>query len=235
METIKKEKKITVKFFLNQLVEPVMGEKNEKHYPLYIQVTYNRKNMQFKSKYGLYYKKLNKVNPGLMAFEEKVIRKIITHEAGLVKGDYDLKRLKRKHEVYSTSVMEALENYIKPKLRLAVLKTNDQLATVLDFNQSQATVARLYKAARLLFQDFDNSLTVKLRDDLTAYENYHRLYKEPFFAYTFPTIIDWVDRSYQIELEKRLKLTYKSKPETVKNVMTLIDQAVAENLKRAEA
>jgi hypothetical protein len=234
METLKKEKKITVKFFLNQLVEPAMGEKKEKHYPLYIQVTYNRKNMQFKSKYSLYYKDLDTVKPGLMEFEEKVIRKIITHEVGLTKGEYDLKGLKRKYEVYSTSIMEVLEKHIKPKLRSAIFKTNDELTLVLDFNQPQATVARLYKAAQLLFQDFDTSLTVKLRDDLTAYENYHRLYKEPFFTYTFPTIIDWVDQSYQTELEKKLKLTYKSKPETVKKVMTLIDQAVAENLKRAE-
>ena len=63
MKVVKKEKKITVKFFLNRKVEPATGDKGEKYYPLYLMITYNRKNMQFRSKYGMFYSDLNEVEP----------------------------------------------------------------------------------------------------------------------------------------------------------------------------
>lgn len=232
MESIKKPKKITIKFFLNRLLEPVSHEQKQEYYPLYIQVTYNRKNMQFKSMYGEYYKDLKEVQRRLIDFEERVIRNIITHEADQTLNDYELKGLKRKFEVYSMSVMYALEKYLKPKLRTAIMKTNDELTTVLVFDTVHATVARLYKAAHLLFKNFDRYLPSKLSDELTALWNYQKLYPEPNFDYTFPTIIDWVDGSYRAELEKKLKSIYKSKPEAVRKVLVLIDQAVEENLKQ---
>ena len=232
MEPIKKPKKITIKFFLNRLLEPVSHEQKQAYYPLYIQVSYNRKNMQLKSMYGEYYNDLKEVQRGLMDFEERVIRKIITHEAGQTLNDYELKGLKRKFEVYSMSILYALERYLKPKLRTAIMKTNDELTTVLAFDTVHATVARLYKAAHLLFKDFDGYLPSKLSDELTALWNYQKLYPEPNFDYSFPTIIDWVDGSYRIELEKKLKSIYKNKPEMVKKVLVLIEQTVGENLKQ---
>jgi hypothetical protein len=224
-----KEKKINVKFFLNTLVEPVTGEKGKEYYPLYIQVTYNRKNTQFKSKYGEYYEELKEVKSSLLTFEERVLRKIIRMEAGDL-ADYDLKGLKRKYDLYSTSIGEAIEYYLKPKLRLAILKTNNELVTVLDFSQIQATVGRLHKAANLLFKDFDKNLNVKLKEELTAYENYYRLYPLPFFDYDFPTLMDWKDNSYKTELEKKLKASFK-KPEIIKGILNLVDHAVIEKLK----
>lgn len=225
-----KEKKINVKFFLNKLVEPVTGEKGKEYYPLYIQVTYNRKNTQFRSKYGEYYEELKEVKPSLLAFEEKILRKIIRMEAAGL-AEYDLKGLKRKYDIYSTSIGEVIENYLKPKLRSAVLKTNNELVAVLDFSRAQATVARLYKAAGLLFKDLNKNLNVKLKEELNAYESYYKLYPLPFFDYTFPALIDWKDKSYKHELEKKLKALYKNKPGIIKGVMHLIDNAVNEKLK----
>ncbi len=97
-----KEKKITVKFFLNQALEPATGERGRKLYPLYLQITYNRKNMQFKSRYGLFYKNLKEVSAELMTFEVKLLTKIIRYEA--TGNGYELKGLKRKYDLYSNSV-----------------------------------------------------------------------------------------------------------------------------------
>lgn len=234
MDTLKKAKKITVKFFLNRLLESATNDKGRESYPLYIQVTYNRKNMQLKSKYAEYYYDLNEVKPGLMEFEEMVLRKIITHEAGETKGEYDLKGLKRKYEVYSFSLHQAVEQYLKPKLRLAILKTNDELTNVLHFSTPLATVARLHEAARRLFLDFDRHLGSKLEAELTTYEQFLRLDKQPFFTYTFPTVIDWVDGSYQEVLSMKLKAVYKNQPDTSKRVLSLISQAVVGKLKQLE-
>jgi hypothetical protein len=234
MKSVKKEKKITIKFFLNQLIEPVTGEKGQPYYPLYIQVTHNRKNMQLKSKYGLYYRDLTEVEPGLLKFEERILRDIIAYETGQksAEDDYDLKGLKRKYDVYSTSVWLALENYLKPKLRSAILKTNHELIAVLQFEQPQATVARLYKAAHLLFKDFDSYLPAKLKEELAAYNHYMPLDPQPVFTYTFPTVMDWVDGSYKMELEKKIKAAYKNKPEVIKKIILLVEQAVTEKLKQ---
>jgi hypothetical protein len=234
MDTLKKAKKITIKFFLNQVLEPATNQKGKESYPLYIQVTYNRKNMQLRSRYADYYYSLDEVKPAMMEFEEKILCKIITHEAGMTEREYDLKGLRRKYDVYSFSIHQAVEEYLKAKLRLAILKTNDELTTVLNFSAPQATVARLHEAARRLFKDFDHHLGTKLASELTSYEQFRGLDKPPFLAYTFPTIIDWVDGSYQKELARKLNTIYNNQPDTSKQVLSLVEHAIAEKLKEME-
>lgn len=227
MSVPKKSKKITIKFFLNQLLEPVTNEKGKEFYPLYIQVTYNRKNMQLRSKYGEYYHDLKEVPPTLLEFEERVLQKIIALEASHLEDRYDLKGLKRKYEVYSLSLHQAIEDYLKPKLRLAILKTNHELTNVLDFSSVRATVPLLQAAAQKLFPDIERYLGGKLQHELAMYEQFLRLDKQPFLTYSFPMIIDWSDGSYKEELAKKVKTTYKNKPEIFKQITDLIEQAVA--------
>lgn len=228
-----KTKKITVKFFLNEAVEPVKGEGRKKYYPLYVQVTYNRKNMQFKAKYSEYYEDLKEVKQSLLDFEERVIKSIVAYEAGKAKGAYDLKGLKKKYHVYSTSILEALELYLKPELRLAVLKTGNELSKVLNFDDANATVDLLYKAVNLLFKDFDSNLSDKLKEELKAYEHYQKPYR-PVLSYDFPTLIDWIDGRHKEELEKKLSTTLKGKPEVITRIKTLIDHSTKEKLKELE-
>ena len=229
MNSSLKEKKITVKFFLNQALEPASDERGMKLYPLYFQVTYNRKNMQAKSRYGLFYKHLKEVPAELTAFEEKVLTKIIRYEAEGKEESYELKGLKRKYDLYSVSVYQALEAYLKPQLRMAVLKIGGQLATVLDFTQAKVSTCLLHEAATLLFPQFDSSLPHKLRDDLQTYNIFQNLNKEPVLSYNFPTIIDWLDGSYKAELI--LLPALKGNPDGAKKVVKLIDDAVKEALK----
>ena len=86
-------------------------------------MTFTRKNIQDRSHYGEYFRALNEVKPALLKFEEKIIRRIISYEAGVTKSEYELKGLKRKYVVYSMSDLSGVEAYIKPNLRLAILKT----------------------------------------------------------------------------------------------------------------
>jgi len=234
METYRKPKKITIKFFLNQLLEPAINDKGKESYPLYIQITYNRKNMQLKSKYAEYYYSLSEVKPALMEFEEKVLRKIIFYEAAQTEDDYDLKGLKRKYDVYSYSIHQAVEDYLKPRLRLAVLKTNDELANVLDFNSALATVPRLLAAARRLFPGFDRHLGTRLEGELGAYSQFLQLDKVRLFTYTFPTVIDWIDSSYQEVLDKKLNTIYNEHAIYQKQIPSLIEHAVTEKLSQLE-
>jgi len=230
MQESRREKKITVKFFLNEAVEPVKGEGKKQYYPLYVQVTYRRKNMQFRSKYGEYYASLDEVKPSLIRFEEKAIKSIVTYEARKEKGEYDLKGLKRKYELYSLSILEVLEQYLKPKLRLASLKTGSELAGVLNFGDPNVTVGQLYEAARLLFQGFEDTLSEKLKEELESYAVYQKM-ERPVLAYNFLTLIEWADGSCKQRLEETLAKAFKGNSNTVTGVKTLLDHAVKAKLK----
>ena len=219
---------------MNKAVEPVTDDKRGKLYPLYIQVTYNRKNMQFRSHYGEYYQSLDGENPSLMKFEEKAIQRIITYEVGKTKGEYDLKGLKRKYAIYSISILLAVEAYLKPKLRLSVLKTNNELSHALNFTQPRVTTKILYKAVQLLFPDVDTYVSPKLQDELNAYGSYVGLYKGPILTYNFPTIIEWLDGSYKAGLATQLDGIFKNKPGELNGVVALLDQAVKQSLKALE-
>ncbi len=232
MSSLRKEKKITIKFFLNQALEPVTGERGKKLYPLYLQVTYNRKNMQFKSRYGLFYKNLKEVPAELTAFEEKLLTKIIRYEAKGAEESYELKGLKRKYDLYSISVYQALEAYLKPRLRLAVLNSGGELAQVLDFNQPRIPTRLLHDAATLLFPQFDNGLPQKLQDDLQVYHLFQNLHQEPVLSYDFPTIIDWLEGSYKTAVMNLPAL--KTGSDNLKKIVKLIDDAVKEALKALE-
>ncbi len=228
---MKKKKKITVRFYLNKQLEPVTGEKRKKYYPLYLYITYDRRNMQFRSKYGLYYDSLDEVEARLMAFEENTIRKIIGYETSLSSSSYELKGLRLRYDVYAISIQQAVEDYIKPKLRLAILKTNDELTAVLDFNQLQATAGRLYAAAKKLFPGFDKSIPDTLAGLLDAYETLSNIFGNPLLnGYNFPTLIDWQNGEYTEHL-KSLLAKQKIPPAKQQAATALIRQAVAEKLK----
>jgi hypothetical protein len=230
MQATRKTRKITVKFFLNQLLDPVINEKGKEFYPLYIQVTYNRKNMQLRSLYGKYYLDLMEVPSALLESEERVLRKIITLEASHLEDNYDLRGLKRKYEVYSLSLQQAIEDYLKPKLRLAIMKTNCELKHVLDFASTRATVPLLQAAAQKLLPDFERHLGTRLQQELAVYEQFQRLNKQPFPSYSFPMVIDWSDGSYKEELSIKGKAINKNNPELAKQMSALIDHAVSEEI-----
>lgn len=167
-----------------------------------------------------------------MDFEERMLRKVIHYESSHTEGDYTMKGLKQKYEVYSGSISWTLETYLIPKVRLAILRTNNDFIHVFSFTGPKLTAALLYEAAKKLFPDLDKYVNAKLRDEMEAYTRYQSLYQKPFFTYTFPALIEWLDGSYKKELETMLKAKYKRKPENVKKVTNLIDEMVSHELKK---
>lgn len=228
-----KDKKITVRFYLNKKVQPDIIDatdgKRRKAYPLYLYITYNRKNMQFKSNYGMMYadiKDLEKTEPGLMAFEEKLVSKIIRFESGqLADGEeYDMRGLKERYQVYSHSLQRAIEKYLKEKLRLDILKTNNELINTLDLARdgSKNNVLLLFKAACLLFPGFESRVNRQLKREIAIYKELQSLIRSK--KYDFPTIIDWLDGSYKNDLDNR---------SLGKDAHQLIDAAVLKFVSRA--
>ena len=244
LKNISKPKKITVRFFLQKKVHPdastTENGKETPAYPLYLYITYNRRNMQFKSNYGMFYTDMSDVedaDKGLMAFEEKLVTKVIRYETSLLPNEdkYDMKGLKDKYEIYATSIHSALEAYLKPKLRSAILKTNNELqhALNLDTKYYHNTVLRLYKVAGKGFDNFFQVIDKNLHEEIETYQKFSKILPSAS-RYDFPTVIDWLEGSYKKELNLFLMKVFKRKPELIAGIAKLIDRAVDGKIKAIE-
>lgn len=230
-----RQKKITVNFFLNKNVQPdaivdVKG-KTRDAYPLYISVTYNRKNMQFKSNYGMFYCDLKDVEKGLMECEVRIINKIIRYEHSDGDEDYGMKGLSKRYSIYAHSLYMTAEKYLKPKLRLAIMATNNEMFHTLNLNvdYSRNRALLLYKAAQTLFDNFMSKASASLKAEMELYGDLAPLLQSKG-NYDFPTNIDWIDGSYKSELRAELEKLGKDK-EVIRETERLIDLATHSSLK----
>lgn len=233
-----KTSKITIKFFLKKSLPAGSDESGKILYPLYIMITYKRKNTQIKSKYGSNYLNIEEVekwDKGLISFEEKILRKVIEYEIERVGEEkFSLVGIGQKYEVYSTSIYWAIEKYMKRKLWSAIQRTNDELQMVLRYDTAQATFSRLYKAATLLFKDFNEKLSPELAQEVRAYQTYLQLYPESQFTYDFPTVIEWVNSDFRKTLEEAYHKTFKNDRKGLEAILNLIENATQEVLKKLE-
>jgi hypothetical protein len=233
-----KASKITIKCFLKKSLPSGSDENGNLLYPLYIMITYKRKNTQIKSHYGLVYAEIQEVNeydPGLIDFEEKIVRKIVENEIGRVGEDYfTLVGLGQKYDIYSTSIYWAIEKYIKEKLWKAIQKTNDELQMVLQYHSAHATFTRLYKAATLLFKDFNEKLSPELAQEVKAYQTYLQLFPERPYSYNFPTIIEWVNGDFRRTLAEAYHYTFKRDERGLKAIFNLIENASQKILEKLD-
>jgi hypothetical protein len=115
--------KITVKHYLNTKLKG-HEENGVTHYPLYVQITYNRKNTNFASEYNqrlsqnidLEELKTSIVAGNILKEEARVITDIIHFESTLRGDTFDLKDLKNKYEFYKKPLHSLLNNYLVPKV-----------------------------------------------------------------------------------------------------------------------
>lgn len=228
-----KPKKITVRFFLQKKVQPhaVLG------YPLYIYLTYNRKNMQFKSLYGKYYAEMKDVNKGIMDFEKKRVEKIIRYETSLLSNQdkYEMKGLKDKYKIYATSIHKVMEHFLKPKLKIAIDNNGNDLfrALNLDILGHDNTVLRLYRIAGMISNNFLTNLDKTLFEEIKMYKKFSKLLHATY-EFRFSTVIDWLNGSYKKQLNILLSKQIKGNPEMISNINNLISKAVDDKLKEIE-
>src|SRR5690606_7251944 len=185
---MKKPKKITIKFFLNKNLQPQKlskegGRKALSIYPLYIQVIYNRTNTQFKSFYGEYYSDLTKVDeenmsgPGLLKFEEEIVRKIMEYEIEKKGEKFDLKTITRKYESYGQSIEGLLNGYLKSKLQRILVKTKPyEYAQVFNFADSKVDSLLIYKAAKSLYEGLEKAIPKEFVEEMRVYEDFSKAY-----------------------------------------------------------
>src|SRR4051812_12164326 len=179
-EISSRSKKITVKFFLNKTVQPFM-EKKIKRFPLYMLITYDRRNTMMRCHYGKYYRDLNEIDqthyPGLLALEEKLIKKTIEYELGQQGIDFDLKGLHKKYDQYSIGIHLILEQYLKDQLWNVLLKLEPfEYAKALNFSDPDITFDTLFKITKKIYKDFATLLPKNFEREIEVYNTFLKFY-----------------------------------------------------------
>ena len=198
---MKRSGKITVTFFLNKNVKPetpspMIGEGDR--YPLYLQVTYNRKNTQFRSFYLGCYASLDealsgKENTDKRKYEELLIRKVVEYEVRHKGKDFQLKGLNDRYLNYSESIFFTVDQYFRNLIYSAVEKSDTVFKVILvPDNMQNASFDIYYKAAERLVNELNNKLPFDFSEERTM--------GMEFLAWVDAQkeeirLIDWLDHS----------------------------------------
>jgi hypothetical protein len=226
-----KPKKITVKFFVNEMVQPLIDGKT-KRYPLYMLITYDRKNTMMRCHYGQYYKDLKEIDkinyPGLLAMEERIIKKTIEYELKQRGDDFDLKGTFKKYEQYSVGIHVLVERYLKDYLWSVLSRLEPfEYVKALKFTDADVTFDTLYKISKRIYKDLNNSLPRNFEQEIEVYRVFNKLYQGTFFQYSFPVVIEWIDSSAVDDYREKLKIFYSDDPSMVKKSVEFINRIVS--------
>ncbi|HUX58944.1 MAG TPA: hypothetical protein VMV77_18375 [Bacteroidales bacterium] len=167
--------KITVAFFLNKNVKPDLSHpmfSGSGRYPLYIQVTYNRRNTQFRSFHRQSYTNLeeaffSKEDNEHRKYEESLIKKVVEYEVKHLGKDFQLKGLNDRYRNYSEYIFNPIDKYFRDIIYNAIVKTNSEFFEILDpWKLQQVSFHIYYKAASNLINDLEKILPYGFSEDM---------------------------------------------------------------------
>lgn len=230
---MKKPKKITVKFFLNEHLKsmPVdmLKEQEDWGKPLYTQVTYDRKNTQIKCNYGGFYKNIvtvHKEHADLLRFEESIFRRCVLFELNKRNEEFELRGLGEIYDFYSKSIPQLFNNYMKMRLKNVLPKVRPtHLLEALHITKQKLRFTTLYEACLRLFDNMESLILPDFREEMAFFEEYIKKYDKTAEGelYKFPVVIDWLDTSHI----KQVREDFKEKAE---KLITLLDKIVQSSL-----
>jgi hypothetical protein len=233
---MKKPKKITIKFFLNENLKEVETSDKTVGYPLYNQVTYDRKNTQIKCRYGKgYYPNMLEVQQNygkLLLFEESILKRMVEFEIKRLGVDFHLKGLGKVYDNYSLSIFKLFNSYLKVRLKTILQKAMpDEFLEILQMNEN-TDFDVLFRASEKLFDNFKELLMVDFLEEMKLFEIYkeicHKILDEN--EYKFPVIMDWLDGSHPAFLDKKLKEKYPQNRDYQKKMKDLIEKIITTKL-----
>ncbi len=186
--------KITVRYFLNKNVKPsrnpFFGDSDL--FPLYIQVTYNRKNTQFRSLYDRIYTQLDeafKMDGEKLDYEEGLIRKMIEGEIKSKKEQFQLKGLKNRYVHYSREIAYSVDKYIRNTIFDSTTKTDSKFSPILDpYRRPDVPGEIYYEASEKLIENFKSFLPKDFKQELNMGEEFIGWCRKKEEA---PRIIEW--------------------------------------------
>ena len=226
---MKKPKKITVKFFLNKNLKDING-----NYPLYTQITYDRKNTQIKCTYGWYYRTLEDVKQNesnLLSFEEKILHRTVSYELSKLGDEFKLKGLGKKYDHFSLSIHALFNSYLKLRLRDVLKAAQPQkVLEVLHTERAGTDFFILYDACLRLFDNLQFLINDDLKEEMEIYRVYYQLFADQVQnedkSYRFPVVIDWLDGSHSQSLTEKFKEIFENDLTKVEKSLVLINKII---------
>jgi hypothetical protein len=227
-----KEKKITVVFFLNKDVKPRLSASGqEKLYPIYCRVTYDRKNTKFKFGAGWTPASFEGdlfQDPDKKAFlvrVENAIEDIVRYEEEAFGENFTLKKLGERFDVYQKVVLFLLEGQLSEQLD----KYAGEYLVYNEFMEWQQLEVgeKLEKVTRIAEDGDKGKLPASLLSEATVYLSV-RNFKKGLF-----NLHDWLMRGVKESLPHQVEkkpLTYAGYQSSPKEVSRAINQLASKLL-----
>ena len=234
---MKKPKKITVKPFLNDRLDPIEasihdsnGEvTKELQYPLYYMVIYNRNNTKFKSRVGFYYSNIEIVPKSVVEFESNTIEKILRYQISKSGEDVDLKGLGNAFNILSENLLQSIEKYLKNKLKLASMSADSYLSCMINFDDWRNPFSKYYDVVTSIFGNISKYIKEDFKAEIDAYNSYYDFYnklKKNQSDLDQPTIIDWLNGEYKDFILREINTEM-----GIENIIQLIENSIEKSIK----
>lgn len=224
--------KISVRFFLNTNVKPLhiplLGESN--FYPLYVQVTFNRKNTQFRSSHRFTYMSIEEAfsRAGeFLKYEESLIKLIVKYEFIKKGANFDLTGLKDKYRIYTLDVKYYVEKHLRNSISGILTKTRSRFVTILDPSSNyQIPINIYYEAALKLIDNFEKILPENFKKELASGNEFITWSEKKEKS---PRVIEWLS---QITVEEYKKYLMKkgNSASMINSKLNIIDKAITTEL-----
>lgn len=228
-----KHKKITIKPFINKNLAPL---ENTTKFPLYFQITFERRNTQVKSHFNSFIDNLDGLKGeemDLLNFEIDILKRTVGFEYAKVGNSFTLHGIKEKYDLYILDLSFVFESYLKKKLLKAIKYCNSEFLPIIKFEGFEVTFSLLYKASKLLIPNFLKSIPSDFKDEIEAYQQFSIFSKNKLSQSLFECIFDWKEEKIQKELETYLTENVSLKPVIAKKTISLLDHIIEDRLKFA--
>lgn len=217
--TMKTISTISVRFFLNRNVKPLhiplLGD--SEFFPVYVQVTYNRRNTQFKSFHNMTYMSIEDAFASAgehFIYEEELIKQVVMFEVKTKGVKYELKGLKDRYRNYTINVKSYVEKYLRDILSESLKKSKSKFGPVLNVHYHyEIPVTLYYEASVRLVNNIDTFLPEYFKNEM--------IYGEEFIKWcnrkrNIPRLITWLNDT--LKEEYRFYLKKKGEPENQINL-----------------
>lgn len=200
--------KISVRFFLNKNVKPIhmplLGDSD--FFPLYVQVTFRRKNTQFRSLYQRQYMNIDNAfnwDRNNLNYEENIIQQVVEYEVKTKGKQFQLKGLKDKYKNYTAEVGFSVKKYLRITMLASLEQSNSEYWRIMDpTSHWEVPIEIYYDACLKLINNFETFLPKNFKKNITIGEEFIRWSEKKKLS---PLLIQWLDGSLKLEYKTFLQ------------------------------
>lgn len=220
------KKKVTIKPFLNKTLSGIESNFGVKKHPLYYQITYNRKNTQFKSNFDIYVSELEdttSTESTYIQIEIEVINKIFLQYYLSSDKTFSMIGFKQKHSFYLSSVESIIQKYLYISLQRAIVQSNSDYQNILKIENNESQILLLYKACKELIENFSKYLPEDFKFEIDTLKALSKHQKKNFLVF------QWFDSNFNQDLKQDFT-DYFGNIKSAENGIKLIDKILNQQL-----